>query len=169
MLYIEFSCNSIMRYVAAMPFFVHGNALVARVELHHSHGASNKTVCMQSYGACSRHRAALKGGSNRPLVWVCISSPHPTLLYLFFFFFTITRIIVVLVIFCKKKKAFNSEMIPFLYISMHILETTWSFVATSVDLIPIRYGRINQLPYAEIPTVYVPPIHIAWVFLFIGI
>lgn len=76
-----------MRYVAAMPFFVHGNALVARVELHHSHGASNKTVCMQSYGACSRHRAALKGGSNRPLVWVCISSPHPTLLYLFFFFF----------------------------------------------------------------------------------
>lgn len=82
-------------------------------------------------------------------------------------FFTITRIVAVVVMFYKKKKAFSSEIIPFLCISMHILETTWSFVVTSVDLIPIRYVRINQLPYAETPTVYVPPIHIAWAFLFI--
>lgn len=34
-------------------------------------------------------------------------------------------------------------------------------VATSVDLTSIRYARINQLPYAEAPTVYALFIHIA--------
>lgn len=60
----------------------------------------------------------------------------------------------------KKKKTFNSEIISFLCLSMHIL---WDnmIVATSVDLTSIRYARINQLPYAEAPTVYALFIHIA--------